>query len=121
VLVIAATNEPWKIDQAVLRPGRFDKHVLISPPDAEARAAMLAHYLEGRPLAEGIDAEGIAAVLDGYSAADIKFLTDEAARIALAQTALISTDTLLAAMGRVPPSISNEDVERYSSFRSRGI
>jgi SpoVK/Ycf46/Vps4 family AAA+-type ATPase len=53
-------------------------------------------------------------------AADIKFLTDEAARLALAQSAPISTD-LLAAMGRVPPSILNEDVERYSSFRSRGI
>jgi transitional endoplasmic reticulum ATPase len=121
VLVIAATNEPWKIDQAVLRPGPFDKHILISPPDAQARAAMLAHYLEGRPLAEEIDLDGIAAVLDGYSAADIKFLADEAARLALLESALISTETLLAAMSRVPPSISNEDVERYSSFRPRGV
>jgi SpoVK/Ycf46/Vps4 family AAA+-type ATPase len=81
---------------------------------------MLAHHLDGRPLAEPIDGEGIAAVLDGYSASDIKFLTDEAARMALTRSDPISTETLLAAMGRVPPSITKEDEERYSSFRSRG-
>jgi transitional endoplasmic reticulum ATPase len=121
VLVIAATNEPDRIDPAVQRTGRFDKLIYISPPDAQARAAMLVHHLDGRPLAESIDAEGIAAILDGYSASDIKFLTDEAARMALARSEPISTETLLAAMGRVPPSITKEDEERYSSFRSRGV
>jgi AAA+ superfamily predicted ATPase len=121
VLVIAATNEPDRIDPAVRRTGRFDKLIYIPPPDAEARAAMLVHHLEGRPLADSIGAEGIAAILDGYSASDIKFLTDEAARMALARSEPISTETLLAAMGRVPPSITKEDEERYSLFRSRGI
>jgi SpoVK/Ycf46/Vps4 family AAA+-type ATPase len=121
VLVIAATNEPERIDPAVRRAGRFDKLIYIPPPDAKARAALLAHYLEGRPLAEPIDGEGIAAILDGYSASDIKFLTDETARMALARTELISTETLLAAMGRVPPSITKEDEQRYASFRSRGV
>jgi len=77
--------------------------------------------LKGGPLAESIDAEGIAAVLDGYSASDIKFQADEATRMALARSELISTETLLAAMGRVPPSITKEDEERYSSFRPRGV
>jgi len=123
VLVVAATNEPWKIDQAVLRPGRFDKHILISPPDAEARAAMLAHYLAGRPVVKPVDRDGIAAVLDWYSAADIKFLADEAARMALAQSALISTETLLAAMGRVPPRSrkkTTSDTLRFGLAEFRG-
>jgi ATP-dependent 26S proteasome regulatory subunit len=121
VLVIAATNEPDRIDPAVRRTGRFDKLIYIPPPDAQARAAMLAHHLEGRPLAEPVDGEGIAAILDGYSASDIKFLTDEAARMALTRSEPISTETLLEAIGRVPPSITKEDEQRYASFRSRGI
>jgi AAA+ superfamily predicted ATPase len=121
VLVIAATNEPDKIDPAVRRPGRFDKLIFIPPPDADARAAMLEFHLAGRPLAEPLDTAGVAAVLDGYSASDIKFLVDEAARMALARMAPISTEILLAAVGRVPPSITDQDLQRYSSFRTRGM
>jgi transitional endoplasmic reticulum ATPase len=120
VLVIAATNEPEKIDPAVRRSGRFDKLILIPPPDAEARRAMLEFHLSGRPVEAGLDAAGICAVLEGYSASDIKLLVDESARMALKQTQLITTNTLLAALERVPASITAEDMQRYSRFRSRG-
>lgn len=120
VLVIAATNEPEKIDPAVRRSGRFDKLILIPPPDGEARRAMLEFHLQGRPVESCLDTAGIAAVLEGYSASDIKLLVDEGARMALRRTALITTDTLLAAFERVPPSITAEDMQRYSGFRSRG-
>jgi AAA+ superfamily predicted ATPase len=120
VLLIAATNEPWKIDQAVLRPGRFDKHILISPPDAQARQAMLTLHLHDRPVEASIDKAGIAAIIEGYSASDIKFLVDEAARIALKKLEPISSETLLLALERVPPSITQDDVQRYFAFRSRG-
>jgi transitional endoplasmic reticulum ATPase len=120
VLVIAATNEPEKIDPAVRRSGRFDKLILIPPPDAEARLAMLQFHLNHRPVEASVDSAGIAAVLEGYSASDIRLLVDEAARMAIRRTELISTGTLLAALERVPASITRDDIQRYSAFRSRG-
>jgi transitional endoplasmic reticulum ATPase len=120
VLVIAATNEPEKIDPAVRRSGRFDKLILIPPPDALARHAMLEFHLHDRPVHATLDIAGIATVLEGYSASDIKLLVDEAARMALKRKELIETGTLLAALERVPASITAEDMQRYGGFRSRG-
>lgn len=119
VLVIAATNEPDKIDPAVRRSGRFDKLILIPPPDAEARQAMLEFHLNDRPVEASLDTPGIAAVLEGYSASDIKLLVEEAARMALKRQGLIATRTLLAALERVPASITADDMQRYELFRSR--
>ena len=120
VLVIAATNEPEKIDPAVRRSGRFDKLIFIAPPDAEARRAMLDFHLRDRPVEASLDTAGIATVLDGYSASDIKLLVDEASRMVLKVAETISTGTLLAALERVPASITATDVQRYSAFRARG-
>ena len=120
VLVIAATNEPEKIDPAVRRSGRFDKLIFIPPPDAEAREAMLEFHLYDRPLDDSLDLTGVAGILEGYSASDIKLLVDEAARAALRRLEPISTATLLAVFERVPPSITREQIERYSAFQSRG-
>jgi transitional endoplasmic reticulum ATPase len=120
VLVIAATNAPEKIDAAVRRSGRFDKLILIPPPDAEARLAMLEFHLNDRPVEAAVDTAGIATMLEGYSASDIKLLVDEAARMALRRTEPISTGTLLAVLQRVPASITTEDIQRFSAFRSRG-
>jgi len=120
VLVIAATNEPEKIDPAVRRSGRFDKLIFIAPPDAEARRAMLDFHLRDRPVEASLDTAGIATVLDGYSASDIKLLVDEASRMALKVAETISSETLLAALVRVPASITAIDVQRYSAFRARG-
>jgi len=121
VLVIAATNEPDRIDPAVRRSGRFDKLIFIPPPDAEARRAMLDFHLKDRPVQASVETAGIATVLEGYSASDIKLLVDEAARMALKRAEPISTSTLLVALEKVPASITNEDIQRYSAFRSRGI
>lgn len=121
VLVIAATNTPEKIDPAIRRTGRFDKLIFISPPDAEARKAMLEHHLADRPVDPALDAAGIAVVLDGYSASDLKLLVDEAARRALDREVAISTETLLDAMRRVPPSITEEEGKRYDAFPGRGF
>jgi SpoVK/Ycf46/Vps4 family AAA+-type ATPase len=81
---------------------------------------MLEFHLNGRPVEAAVDAAGIAAVMEGYSASDIKFLVDEAARAALKRHGPISTATLLSALERVPASITPDDIQRYSAFRSRG-
>jgi transitional endoplasmic reticulum ATPase len=121
ILVVAATNEPQKIDRAVLRTGRLDKHIYVAPPDAEARGEILSFHLAGRPIEDGIDVLDIAAGLEGYSASDIKFLADEAAREAMEGGAPISAKLIEQAKGRVPASIASQDEERYKSFGTRGV
>ena len=86
--MIAATNEPEKIDPAVRRSGRFDKLILIPPPDAEARRAMLEFHLKIARWKRRSTLLASPAVLEGYSASDIKLLVDEASRMALKGTEL---------------------------------
>jgi transitional endoplasmic reticulum ATPase len=81
ILFMGATNVPWQLDPAVLRPGRFDEKVYIPLPDLEGRRKMLQMYLSHRPLAQDIDTDQLAAALDGYSGADIKYLCDRAATV----------------------------------------
>lgn len=92
VVVLAATNRTASIDPALMRPGRFDTLIPFALPDATARAAILAIHLAGRPMAQDLDLDAIAAQTGGASGADLATLADEAARQAL-QRLLISADT----------------------------
>lgn len=83
LFVLAATNMPWDVDPALLRPGRFDRIVLVSPPDEPAREAILRSYLETRPL-QGIDLRALVRKTEGFSGADLKHLCDSAAEKAMA-------------------------------------
>jgi SpoVK/Ycf46/Vps4 family AAA+-type ATPase len=80
--VIAATNHPWDVDSALKRPGRFDRTVLVLPPDAPARRKILADNLLGRPY-EDVDIDWVAKNTDDYSGADISHLCDSAAEHAM--------------------------------------
>jgi SpoVK/Ycf46/Vps4 family AAA+-type ATPase len=82
VFVLGATNHPWDVDSALLRPGRFDRMLLVVPPDGEARAAILRHHLRDRPL-EGIDVESLVKRTEHFSGADLAHLCDSAAELAL--------------------------------------
>lgn len=75
VMVLAATNMPWEVDPAMKRPGRFDRQVFVAPPDAHARAQMLAMKLEDVPI-EPFDYGDLARRLPHYSGADIDGLVD---------------------------------------------
>ncbi len=79
VIVIAATNRPDVLDPALLRPGRFDRHVTLDLPDLASRVAILKVHTRKVPLAENIDLEQVAAGIPGFSGADIKNLVNEAA------------------------------------------
>lgn len=80
--VLAATNHPWDLDEALMRPGRLDRAVLVIPPDPAARRAILNHNLKDRPLA-GINLEEIVARTDGFSGADLAHLCTTAAEKAM--------------------------------------
>jgi AAA+ superfamily predicted ATPase len=77
VLVLAATNAPWHVDDALRRPGRFDRVIFVPPPDRAARAAILEVLLAGKPDA-GVDAELLASKTEGFSGADLHALVDRA-------------------------------------------
>jgi transitional endoplasmic reticulum ATPase len=121
IFVIAATNQPQKIDPAVRRTGRLDKLIYVGPPDLEARKEMLAFHLEGRPLAPDTDIEALAETLNGYSASDLRFLVDEAARDALRTRQPISSEFFQSAMARIQPSVTSEIEAQYQSIEQRGF
>ena len=83
VIVLAATNRPDVLDPALLRPGRFDRHVSIDLPDRGDRVAILKVHTRKVPLAEDVDFEQLAAGTPGFSGADIKNLVNEAAMLAV--------------------------------------
>jgi cell division protease FtsH len=79
VVVLAATNRPDVLDPALLRPGRFDRHVALNLPDRPARRAILGIHARDMPLADERDLDDIAAGTPGFSGADLKNLLNEAA------------------------------------------
>ncbi|HEY4389565.1 MAG TPA: ATP-dependent zinc metalloprotease FtsH [Ktedonobacteraceae bacterium] len=82
VVVIAATNRPDVLDQALLRPGRFDRRVMLDKPDIRGRLAILEVHAKNKPLAEGIEMHDIARRTAGFSGADLANLLNEAALLA---------------------------------------
>jgi SpoVK/Ycf46/Vps4 family AAA+-type ATPase len=83
VFVLGATNHPWDVDTALQRPGRFDRSVLVLPPDEVARQAILRFHLHDRP-AESVDVPWVAARTREFSGADLAHLCESAAEVAMA-------------------------------------
>jgi SpoVK/Ycf46/Vps4 family AAA+-type ATPase len=110
VFVLGATNHPWDVDVALRRPGRFDRTVLVLPPDAPAREAILRYHLRDRPIAN-IDTRKLVERTDGYSGADLAHVCETAAEHALLDSArsgtarMIEMRDLEAAVAEVQPSI----------------
>ena len=110
VFLLAATNHPWDVDSALRRPGRFDRTLLVLPPDAAAREGVFRYHLKDRPVA-GIDLAKLARSTDGYSGADIAHICETAAEralmdsVRLGEPRMIGTPDLEAAIGEVKPSL----------------
>lgn len=83
VLILAATNEPWNVDSALKRPGRFSKLLFIPPPDYKARLKILKLLSEKKPISPMANLKLIAKKTAGYSCADLEQLVEEAADIPL--------------------------------------
>jgi len=82
VIVLAATNRPDILDPALLRPGRFDRHIVIDQPDINGRTSILSVHAKGKPLAKDADLGVIARQTPGFSGADLANLINEAAILA---------------------------------------
>jgi len=85
VIVIAATNRPDILDPALLRPGRFDRRVVLDRPDINGRKAILEVHVRGKPLAEGVELMTLARQTPGFTGADIENVINEAAILAARQ------------------------------------
>ncbi len=82
VIVVAATNRPDVLDPALLRPGRFDRQVILDRPDMRGRTEILKVHTKGKPLDKGVEVEGVARQSPGFSGADLANLVNEAAILA---------------------------------------
>ena len=121
VVVVGATNRPDLVDPALLRPGRLERLVYVPPPDAEARAAILAAASKAVPLDESVDLAKLGAELEGFSAADCAALIRESALAAMRQSLEASTVTaanVATARERVRPSLDPIQVAWLASYAS---
>lgn len=127
VFVLAATNHPWDVDIALRRPGRFDRTVLVLPPDRLAREAIFAHHLRGRPV-EPVPHDDLARRTDGYSGADIAHVCASAVEAALERSMAqggvspVAMTDLLTALGEVRPSTRAwfETARNYVLYANEG-
>ena len=102
VIVMAATNRPDILDPALLRPGRFDRRVILDNPDLRGRIEILKVHSNGKPLDEDVDLERVARQTVGFSGADLANLVNEAAILAARRTKkLIGADEFSESIDRV--------------------
>jgi cell division protease FtsH len=85
IILIAATNRPDILDPALLRPGRFDRQIVVDRPDRKGRAKILEVHTRGKPLAKSIDLDTLAGQTPGFTGADLQNLVNEAALLAARQ------------------------------------
>ena len=102
VIVLAATNRPDILDPALIRPGRFDRKVILDAPDVKGRMAILRVHLRGKPLAADISVDKLARTTPGFTGADIANLVNEAAILAARRNkTLIDMSDFVEAVDRV--------------------
>jgi transitional endoplasmic reticulum ATPase len=122
LLFLGATNEPWSLDVAMMRPGRLDSKVYVPLPDAEARFKLFEIYLGGRPLDDGVDFARLVELTAGYSGADIKAIAARSASrpflesVGGGEPRNISMDDILAVIAAMPPSVAARDIEKYEQW-----
>jgi SpoVK/Ycf46/Vps4 family AAA+-type ATPase len=123
LFVLAASNHPWDIDSALLRPGRFDRTVLVLPPDVEARESILGFHLRGRPTGP-LDLRKLARATEGFSGADLALICEQATEQAMessmstGQLQPITQQQLVEATRSVRPSIGEwmETARNYALY-----
>ncbi len=109
VIALAATNRPDMLDEALVRPGRFDRTIALALPDLSSRLAILAVHARGKPVAPDVDLEVVAGMTLGFSGADLANVLNEAALLAARRQLSV-----------VPMAVVEEAVERAGAGVARG-
>jgi len=124
VMFMGATNEPWSIDYAMLRPGRLDEKVYVGLPDRTARKRILELNLKDIPLCDDVDPEALADRLDGYSGADIAYLCRKVAEQTFLESVELASERPVAdadfqrVLKTLRPSVTTADLERFKKFKN---
>ncbi len=116
VIVIGATNRPDMLDPALLRPGRFDRILLVGPPTKEGRLEILKIHTRNMPLAKDVNLDKLAEITEGYVGADIEALCREAALLALRKdknAKEVKKKHFDEAMKKIKASVSKQAIDRY--------
>lgn len=117
VSVVGATNRPDLIDPALLRPGRFDKLVLVGAPDLESRKDVFKIHTKEMPL-DKISLDELSALTEGYSGADIEAVCREAALQAMRENApKVTKEHFSNALSTIKPSVSKLNITSYESYK----
>jgi SpoVK/Ycf46/Vps4 family AAA+-type ATPase len=122
LLFIGATNEPWSLDAAMMRPGRFDARIYVPLPDGPARHRLLELYLGPRPLADDVSFADLVERLDGFSGADIRAVSERAAAIPFIEAVgggeprAITMADVEQAIAEVGRSVRKQDLVRFEEF-----
>ena len=120
VFVIGASNLPQKIDPAILRAGRLEKHFYVGPPDFTARKLLFEKSLQNRKALDfGIDYEKLANMTENYVSADIQLIVDEAARKALSRHEKITMQILEETIRNKKPSLTVAQINEYEAIRNK--
>ena len=123
LLFVGATNEPWSLDSAVLRPGRFDEKIYVGLPDVTARRRILELNLRDRPLASDVSLAELAQRLAGYSGADIANICAKSCAIPFIESVEQGVDRDVerrdfeTVLQTVRPSVSAKNLKRFEQFR----
>jgi transitional endoplasmic reticulum ATPase len=119
IVIIAATNRPDMVDQAVMRPGRFDRLIYVPEPDDKGRLQIFKIYTKGMPISKDVDINQLALITKYYSGADIESLCREAAMHSLRRDVNAREVTMKDfqdAMKEMGPSITPDMEKWYKSF-----
>jgi transitional endoplasmic reticulum ATPase len=122
LLFIGATNEPWAIDSAILRPGRLDRLIYVPPPDWQARCRILELNLKAAPLDDDVSLTDIANQSQGFSGADMAALARRAREMVFSeaihsgQPQPISMDDFQIILDEMGPSIPEKDLRKFEDF-----
>jgi transitional endoplasmic reticulum ATPase len=119
VVVIGATNRPDILDPAILRPGRFDRVLLVGPTDKKGRLEIFKIHTKNMPLAKDVNVNELAEKTEGYVGSDIEGLCREAAMLALRKdikAEKVANEHFEDAMQKVKASITKGDIEKYKKI-----
>ena len=122
VLVIAATNRPDMIDTALLRPGRFDKILLVNAPNEEGRTNILKIHTQNMPIAKNIKLDELSRQTEGFTGADLEALAREAAMIALRESLdskEVKKKHFADALKKIKPSVTPQSIEIYKRIEEQ--
>ncbi len=123
VILLGATNVPWQLDEAVTRPGRFDRLIYVPPPDRTSRESIVKNFMSAVSRKGDIDYSSIGEKTVGYSSADVEYLCRHACQnvfqraIDRSDNDIVATDDIMKAMTVIRPSISAETVKKYEKYR----